>query len=120
MPIDAARLRDALAETAAAHGPGLVGLVTAPGVPVFEGGAGVADLDTGRPTTADDRFRIGSITKTYVSALVQLPREGAFARTDTVERRLPGLVPGGEELPVELLLRMRSGLPDFDAAPGGA
>ena len=114
MPIDAAPLRDALAETAAAHGPGLVGLVTEQGEPVFEEGTGVADLDTGRPPTADDRFRIGSITKTYVSALlVQLLREGAFARTDTVERWLPGLVPGGDELTVELLLRMRSGLPDY-------
>jgi D-alanyl-D-alanine carboxypeptidase len=114
MPIDTAALRDALAETAATHGPALVGLVTERGVTVFEEGTGVADPDSGRPPTADDRFRIGSITKTYVSALLlQLLREGAFARTDTVERWLPGLVPGGEELTVDLLLRMRSGLPDY-------
>jgi D-alanyl-D-alanine carboxypeptidase len=114
MPIDTAGLWDALAGTAAAHGPGLVGLVTEHGVPVFEAGTGVADLDTGRPPTADDRFRIGSITKTYVFALlVQLLREGAFARTDTVERWLPGLVPDGDTITVDLLLRMRSGLPDY-------
>lgn len=114
MPIAAARLRDALAETAATHGPGLVGLVTEHGEPVFEGGVGVTDLQDGRPPTADDQFRIGSITKTYVSALlVQLLREGAFARADTVERWLPGLVPGGDGLTVDLLLRMRSGLPDY-------
>jgi D-alanyl-D-alanine carboxypeptidase len=114
MPIDTARLREALDRTAADHGPGLVGLVTEHGEPVFEGAAGVTDVDGGRPPTADDRFRIGSITKTYVSALlVQLLREGAFARTDTVERWLPGLVPAGDEVTVELLLRMRSGLPDY-------
>jgi D-alanyl-D-alanine carboxypeptidase len=114
MSIDAARLRDALTETAAGHGPGLVGLVTEHGAPLFEGAVGVTDLEAGRPPTADDRFRIGSITKTYVSALlVRLLREGAFARTDTVERWLPGLVPGGDTLTVDLLLRMRSGLPDY-------
>ena len=114
MPFDVARVHDALTETAAGHGPGLVGLVTEQGVPVFEAGVGTADLDTDRPPTADDRFRIGSITKTYVSALLaQLLREGAFARTDTVERWLPGLVPGGAELTIDLLLRMRSGLPDY-------
>jgi D-alanyl-D-alanine carboxypeptidase len=114
MPLDPAELQAALDRTAADHGPGLVGLVTEQGRPVFEGAAGVTDLDAGRSPTADDRFRIGSITKTYVSALlVQLLREGAFARTDTVERWLPGLVPGGGELTVELLLRMRSGLPDY-------
>jgi D-alanyl-D-alanine carboxypeptidase len=114
VPTDPALLTDALARTAETHGPGLVGLVTDHGEPVFEGAVGVADLAGGRRPTADDWFRIGSVTKTYVSALlVQLLREGAFARTDTVEQWLPGLVPGGDELPVELLLRMRSGLPDY-------
>jgi D-alanyl-D-alanine carboxypeptidase len=114
VPTDPAPLRDALVRTAETHGPGLVGLVTEHGEPLFEGAVGVADLADGRPPTADDWFRIGSVTKTYVSAvLVQLLREGAFARSDTVEQWLPGLVPGGEQLPVELLLRMRSGLPDY-------
>lgn len=114
MPTDPALLEDALARTAETHGPGLVGLVTDHGEPVFEGAIGLTDLADGRRPTADDWFRIGSVTKTYVSAvLVQLLREGAFARTDTVEQWLPGLVPGGDQLPVELLLRMRSGLPDY-------
>jgi CubicO group peptidase (beta-lactamase class C family) len=114
VPTDPALLEDALARTAETHGPGLVGLVTDHGEPVFEGAIGLTDLADGRRPTADDWFRIGSVTKTYVSAvLVQLLREGAFARTDTVEQWLPGLVPGGDQLPVELLLRMRSGLPDY-------
>jgi D-alanyl-D-alanine carboxypeptidase len=114
VPTDPALLEDALARTAEMHGPGLVGLVTDQGEQVFEGAIGLTDLADGRRPTADDWFRIGSVTKTYVSAvLVQLLREGAFARTDTVEQWLPGLVPGGDQLPVELLLRMRSGLPDY-------
>jgi hypothetical protein len=44
MSIDAARLRDALTEIAAGHGPGLVGLVTDHGEPVLAGAVGVAAL----------------------------------------------------------------------------
>jgi D-alanyl-D-alanine carboxypeptidase len=114
MPLDAARLQEALDRTARDHGPGVVGLVTEPGGTVFEAAAGVADPADPRPLTPDDQLRIGSITKTYVTALVlQLLREGVFGSQDTVERRLPGLVPGGDEITVELLLRMRSGLPDY-------
>jgi D-alanyl-D-alanine carboxypeptidase len=109
-----AGLRTALEQTATAHGPGLLGLVTEGGEVVFEGATGVADLADPRPMTADDQVRIGSITKTYVSVLLlQLLREGAFARTDTVEHWLPGLVPDGADVTVDLLLRMRSGLPDY-------
>ena len=47
-----------------------------------------------RPT---DRFRVGSVTKTFmVTVLLQLEAEGAIV-DDTVERWLPGLVPGGDD-----------------------
>lgn len=107
-------LAEALTRTGEEHGPGLFGLVTDGGEVVFDGAVGVADLTDGRPMTADDQVRIGSITKTYVTALVlRLIGEGALAPTDTVERWLPGLVPDGDELTVRLLLGMRSGLPDY-------
>lgn len=109
-----ARLDAALAETARAHGPGLFALVTDAGEVVFEAGVGVAALDSDRPITAADRFRIGSVTKTYVTALVlRLAADGALAFDDSVEHWLPGLVPGADEITVEHLLRMRSGLPDY-------
>src|SRR5262249_7682017 len=52
-----------------------------PGVAVVGGGvktaAGVADLRTGEPLTAGHRFRIGSVTKIFVAALVlQLVADG--------------------------------------------
>lgn len=53
MPTDPAPLQDALLRTAETHGPGLVGLVTEHGEPVFEGAVGVTDLADGRPPTAD-------------------------------------------------------------------
>jgi D-alanyl-D-alanine carboxypeptidase len=74
----------------------------------------VADLDHPRPIEARDRYRIGSITKMYVATLVlQLVAEGALKLDDTVEARLPGLVPDGGAITVEMLLRLRSGLPDY-------
>jgi D-alanyl-D-alanine carboxypeptidase len=107
-------LAEALARTGEEHGPGLFGLVTDGGEVVFDGAVGVAELTDGRPMTADDQVRIGSITKTYVTALVlRLIGEGVLAPTDTVQRWLPGLVPDGDELTVRLLLGMRSGLPDY-------
>lgn len=98
----------ALERTATEHGPGLLGLITEGGEVVFEGTAGVT------PFSADDLVRIGSITKTYVSVLaLQLAADGAFSLDDTVERWLPDLIDGGDQITVELLLRMRSGLPDY-------
>jgi D-alanyl-D-alanine carboxypeptidase len=71
-------------------------------------------LDDQRPIAKDDRFRIGSITKTFVAVLVlQLIADGLLRFTDTIDALLPGVVPGGGEISVDQLLRMRSGLPDY-------
>jgi len=111
---DPRRLRQALVESAAEHGPGLFGLVVDGGEVVFESSVGVADLRERRPIVGGDRFRIGSLTKTYVAALVLLLRaDGVLDLGDTVQRWLPGMVPQADEITVELLLRMRSGLPDY-------
>ena len=111
------QLQAALAETANDHGPGVYGLVTQDGRISFEGAVGVADLDRPRPISATDCYRIGSITKTYVTALVlQLVADGALGLDDTVEHRLPGLVPDSGAITVEMLLRLRSGLPDYTKA----
>jgi D-alanyl-D-alanine carboxypeptidase len=112
--VDGDALRTALEETASHHGPGVYGLVTEAGRPVFAGAVGVADIERPRPIVADDRYRIGSVTKLYVATLVlQLVADGTLRLDDTVEDRLPGLVPDGDRITVETLLRLRSGLPDY-------
>jgi D-alanyl-D-alanine carboxypeptidase len=112
--MDEGLLQEALADTGRDHGPGLYGLVAEGGEVVFEGSTGVANVENPRPIEGQDQFRIGSLTKTYVAALVlQLAAEGVLSLTDSVERWLPDLVPQGEAITVETLLRMRSGVPDY-------
>jgi D-alanyl-D-alanine carboxypeptidase len=112
--VEGEALRAALAKTAVDHGPGVYGLVTEAGRPVFTGAVGVADLDRRRPIDPGDRYRIGSVTKMYVATLVlQLVADGLLRLDDTIEDRLPGLVTDGDRITVETLLRLRSGLPDY-------
>jgi D-alanyl-D-alanine carboxypeptidase len=61
-----------------------------------------------------DRFRVGSVTKTFVATLVmQLVGEGKLSLDDTVEQRLPGVIPNGKSITVRQLLNMTSGLFDY-------
>jgi D-alanyl-D-alanine carboxypeptidase len=76
--------------------------------------AGSADLTPRTPMRAGDRFRVGSITKTFVAALtLQLVADGRMSLDDTVERWVPGLVPGGAGVTVRQLLNHTSGLFDY-------
>ncbi|WP_285500883.1 serine hydrolase domain-containing protein [Actinokineospora sp. NBRC 105648] len=76
--------------------------------------SGVADLASRRPIGAADDFRIASVTKTFVATVVlQLVGEGRIRLTDTVERWLPGAVPGGDRITLRQLLNQTSGLFDY-------
>ncbi|MEU6237937.1 serine hydrolase domain-containing protein [Kitasatospora sp. NPDC047058] len=81
------------------------------GRPPWRGAAGTADLATGQPARPDGRFRIGSVTKTFVSTVVlQLVGEGRLGLDDPVARYLPGVVPNGAAITVRQLLNHTSGL----------
>ncbi|MFF8773378.1 serine hydrolase domain-containing protein [Kitasatospora sp. NPDC015120] len=81
---------------------------------VWRGAAGVNDLDSRRPARADGRFRIGSVTKTFVSTVaLQLVDEGKLRLDDPVERYLPGVVPNGGAISLRQLLNHTSGLSDY-------
>jgi D-alanyl-D-alanine carboxypeptidase len=76
--------------------------------------SGLAVLEGRVPLHARDRFRVGSITKTFVAVVVlQLVGEHRLALGDTVERWLPGLVPNGGRITVRQLLAHTSGLADY-------
>jgi D-alanyl-D-alanine carboxypeptidase len=80
--------------------------------------AGVADLRTQRPIRPDDRFRIGSMTKAFVSTTaLQLVAERRLSLGDSVERWLPGIVPDGDAITVRELMNHTSGLYDYIDPP---
>src|SRR6185312_1796876 len=86
-----------------------------PGVAVVGGGieaaAGVADVTTGEPLTAGHRFRIGSVTKTFVAPLVlRLVADGTLDLDATA-------APFVDDVTVRQLLNHTSGLDDFDIGP---
>ncbi|MGW4898543.1 serine hydrolase domain-containing protein [Kitasatospora sp. NPDC004240] len=84
------------------------------GRPVWRGAAGSADLAAGQPARSDGRFRVGSVTKTFVATVVlQLVGEGRLRLDDPVERYLPGVVPNGAAITVRQLLNHTSGLFNF-------
>ncbi|MEU8852978.1 serine hydrolase domain-containing protein [Streptomyces sp. NPDC048564] len=82
--------------------------------------AGVGNLKTGKPRAADDRYRVGSITKTFVATvLLQLEAEGTLSLDDTVEEWLPGVVRGnghdGGRITLRQLLNHTSGIYNYTA-----
>ncbi|MGA7731526.1 MAG: serine hydrolase domain-containing protein [Chloroflexia bacterium] len=81
--------------------------------------AGYADVESGRLMTPGTHYRIGSTTKTFTAVVtMQLVREGKLALGDSMRAVLPDMsIPNGEALTVEHLLRMRSGLFDFEDDP---
>jgi D-alanyl-D-alanine carboxypeptidase len=80
----------------------------------WRGNSGVAELGTTRDVPIHGRFRIGSITKTFVATVVlQLVDEGRLRLDDPVDRWLPGVVPDGDRITVRHLLNHTSGLYDF-------
>jgi D-alanyl-D-alanine carboxypeptidase len=78
------------------------------------GTAGVADTRTGRKRSPRDRFRIGSISKTFVATVVlQLAAEGRLSLDDTAEQWLPRVVHGhhdGARVNIRMLLNHTSGI----------
>lgn len=71
------------------------------------------------PLAPTDRFRIASITKTFVATVVlQFVAEGKLELDDPVERWLPGLLPDGGAITIRELLNHSSGLFDYLDDPG--
>jgi D-alanyl-D-alanine carboxypeptidase len=110
---DEAELGSLLDDVVAAGAPGVLVVMREDGK-VHSEARGFAARSGSIPMRADERFRIGSITKTFVAVLVlQLVEDGALRLDDTVERWLPDLVPGGREITVRDLLSHTAGLFDY-------
>src|SRR3954462_1884461 len=112
-PLDRARLQHQLYRLVAAGAPGVVALVR-DGERTWTLTSGYANVASHARMRARDRFRIGSVTKSFVSTVVlQLVGEGRLTLDDTVEHWLPGQVPNGQAITLRMLLNHTSGLFDY-------
>jgi D-alanyl-D-alanine carboxypeptidase len=103
-------VQDQLEAIVATGVPGAVAVAVGPDARV-EGAAGVADLRTGEPLTTEHRFRIGSVTKIFVAALVlRLVSEGLLDLDGEA-------APFVEGVTIRQLLNHTSGLDDFVGDP---
>jgi D-alanyl-D-alanine carboxypeptidase len=113
--LDPAELKAAIENVHLAGMPGVFAEVR-DGGRVWRGAAGVADVGTGRPVTADMRHRVGSITKTFTAAAVLQQVESGQIGLDTpISHYLPRLVPGerGDAITVRMLINHTSGLAEY-------
>lgn len=103
-------VQDQLEALVATGVPGAVAVAVRPDGRV-EAATGVADLETGEPLTPEHRFRIGSVTKIFVAALVlQLVAEGLLDLDGDAAPFAAGPT-------VRQLLNHTSGLDDFMGDP---
>lgn len=110
----AAALDAAIAGRVAQMGiPGAIVSISIPGEIDYVKAFGVGDTATGIPMLPDFHTRIGSVTKTFTgTAVLQLVDRGLIQLSDPISRYVDG-VPNGDVITLDMLGRMRSGLPDY-------
>ncbi|MBY8845302.1 serine hydrolase [Streptomyces sp. SP2-10] len=109
---DTAGLAAVLRSVVAQGAPGAMARIEDHGR-TYRAAQGVADRGTQRAISTDDRFRVGSITKTLSAVvLLQLVNEQRLALDEPVNRYLPGLLPD-DRITVRQVLSHRSGLYDY-------
>ncbi len=94
--------------------PGAVMIIETPGGERWTLNTGVRRVGSMRPVTSRHRFRVGSITKTFVSSiLLMLVSEGRVALDTRVHDILPEKISSDDPVTVRHLLQMRSNLGNF-------
>ncbi|MFJ8525336.1 MULTISPECIES: serine hydrolase [Bacillus cereus group] len=110
-------VKQALRDTLHLGYPGILAK-TSEGGKTWGYAAGIADLRTKKPMKTDFRFRIGSVTKTFVATvLLQLAGENRLNLDDSIEKWLPGVIQGngydGKQITIRQVLNHTSGIADY-------
>ncbi|NDV24459.1 beta-lactamase family protein [Desulfovibrio sp. JC022] len=94
--------------------PGAVLMVEKPDGGILFYRAGIRRMGSRKPMSKNLKFRVGSITKTYVASIVlMLASEGRVQLDTEVHEILPEIVSKDEHVTVRHLLQMRSSLRNF-------
>ncbi len=108
-----AELRAALQAVVDAGATGVIALVD-DGEDRSQVAVGAARLEPRKRLRVRDQIRVGSITKTFIATItLQLVGEGRLSLDDTVEQWLPGVVPNGSAITLQMLLNHTSGIFDY-------
>ena len=95
------------------NAPGFNVGIWIPGEGEWQNSFGVADKETAEKMSLDKHFRIGSITKTFVTtALLQLVDKGEISLDDKISKYIDN-VPNGDEITIRQLANMTSGLANY-------
>ncbi len=107
-----------LADSYADDGPGVALLVARGDQVLFRGSRGHGDVDADTPLSADDVFRIGSVTKQIASAgLLTLVDAGKVSLDDPLSKYVADY-PNGANISVRQLLDHTSGVKSWTEIPG--
>jgi len=99
--------------------PGIVLAVKKRGAETWVGASGVSDLSSNAAMTANDKFRVGSISKTFTSTVVlQLAQEGKIGLDDAVSEWLPDVAAvltkyDLDQITIRMLLNHTSGIHSY-------
>jgi len=100
------------------EGPGVALLVARGDQLLYKGARGMASIELGVPLSADQSFRIGSVTKQLgAAALLKLVDEGRAKLEDPLSKYLPSY-PGGNKITLAQLLNHSSGIKSYTGIPG--
>jgi D-alanyl-D-alanine carboxypeptidase len=114
-------LQEVMESTVMADGPGVVLLVEGPGMGQQIFARGVADREKGSEVRTISHYRIGGLTKPFISTLVlQMVSEGKLSLDEPLVQRLPetaALFPHSNQITIRHLLNMSSGIPDYRDSP---
>ncbi|WP_458352790.1 serine hydrolase domain-containing protein [Peribacillus frigoritolerans] len=114
---DRTSVKEAMRDTLQLGYPGILANISKGGK-TWSYAAGIADLRTKKPMKTDFRFRIGSVTKTFIATvLLQLSGENRLNLDDPIEKWLPGVIQGngydGNQITIRQILNHTSGIADY-------
>lgn len=94
-------------------------LLAREGQPLFRKSYGLANVEWDVANTPDTRFRLGSITKQFTSALIlQLVEQGKVKLDDSIRKYYPGAPESWQPITIHHLLSHESGIPSYTDIPG--
>ncbi|MCZ0873528.1 serine hydrolase [Peribacillus sp. AS_2] len=114
---DCTSIKQAMRDTLQLGYPGILAEIHKGGK-TWSYAAGIADLSTKKPMKTDFRFRIGSVTKTFIATvLLQLAGENRLNLDDSIEKWLPGVIQGNgydsNQITIRQILNHTSGIADY-------